>query len=80
MNVELGLDQAAVALLGFGKPPGAVLEALDLRFERGGVAREPVAAAPMHRRAAERGKAGQDDRPCPGLQKHPCDAVPARAR
>jgi hypothetical protein len=39
-DVELGLDQAAVALLGFGKPPGAVLEALDLRLERRGVARE----------------------------------------
>ena len=39
-DVELGLDQAAVALLGFGKPPGAVLEALDLRFERRGVTRE----------------------------------------
>jgi hypothetical protein len=45
-DVELGLDQAAVALLGFGKPPGAVLEALDLRLERGGVARQPPMAMP----------------------------------
>jgi hypothetical protein len=34
----------------------------------------------VHRRAAERGKTGQDHRPCPGLQKHHRDAVPARAR
>src|SRR5215213_552995 len=45
-DVELGLDQAAVALLGFGKPPGAVLEALDLRLERRGVARQPPMAMP----------------------------------
>ena len=39
-DVELGLDQAAIALLGLGEAPGTVLEALDLRFESKRMARQ----------------------------------------
>ena len=65
-EVELRFDQAAVLLLAFGELPNAVLETLDMAFERHRVLLEAQMIAQQHDRHDEqrRGERPEGRQPC----------------